>query len=74
MSLSTIILYMLTKTLNLFIFEIKDTKFIIANKYLYDVIFSNFSKVVYMRLSKFIKIFLIIGMWGLTKVDDDMGL
>jgi len=65
---------MLTKTLNLFIFEIKDTKFIIANKYLYDVIFSNFSKVVYMRLSKFIKIFLIIGMWGLTKVDDDMGL
>lgn len=50
------------------------TEFIIANKYLYDVIFSNFSKVVYMRLSKYIKkIFLIIGMWGLTKVDD-MGL
>lgn len=31
------------------------TKFIIANKYLYDVIFSNFSKVEYMRLSKYIK-------------------
>jgi len=45
---------------------------LLINKYLYDVISSHLSK--YTRLSKYIKIFLIIGMWGLTKVDDDMGL